>query len=192
MTLTAEFPKTISLAEFLILPETKPAREYINGKIHQKPMPQGKHSTLQIRLGSAINQVSVPEQIAHAFTELRCTFGGRSLVPDIAVFEWDNIPLDENGEVKNRFELFPDWIIEIVSPNQTDVSIVEKILFCLAQGTKLGWIVDPQNKLVIIFQPDRQPEVKRNDEILTVLPVLDHWQLSANKLFQFLTFQKNS
>ena len=29
--------KTVSLAEFLQLPETKPASEYIDGKIIQKP-----------------------------------------------------------------------------------------------------------------------------------------------------------
>ena len=40
-------PSKISLAEFLLLPETKPASEYIDGQIYQKEMPQGKHSTLQ-------------------------------------------------------------------------------------------------------------------------------------------------
>jgi Uma2 family endonuclease len=39
--------KTVSLAEFLQLPETKPASEYINGKIIQKPIPQGHHSVIQ-------------------------------------------------------------------------------------------------------------------------------------------------
>ncbi len=34
--------KPITLEEFLALPETKPAREYIDGKILQKPMPQGE------------------------------------------------------------------------------------------------------------------------------------------------------
>ena len=38
----------ISLEEFLALPDTKPACEHFNGKIYQKPMPQGKHSTLQV------------------------------------------------------------------------------------------------------------------------------------------------
>lgn len=45
-----------------------------NGQIYQKPMPQGKHSTLQIELASAINQVAKPKKLAYAFTELRCTF----------------------------------------------------------------------------------------------------------------------
>lgn len=32
--------KPLTLAEFLQLPETEPASEYINGQIIQKPMPQ--------------------------------------------------------------------------------------------------------------------------------------------------------
>lgn len=43
------FSKTyqnLSLTEFLLLPETKPANEYINGEIFQKIMPKDKHSEL--------------------------------------------------------------------------------------------------------------------------------------------------
>lgn len=36
----------ISLAEFLQLPKTKPATEYINAQVYQKPMPQGERSIL--------------------------------------------------------------------------------------------------------------------------------------------------
>ncbi len=108
-----------TLEEFLKLPETKPAREYIDGIIYQKPMPQGKHSRLQTRLSTAINQAGEPKKLALALTELRCTFAGRSIVPDIAVFEWQRIPLDENGQIANRFEIPPDWTIEILSPEQS-------------------------------------------------------------------------
>jgi Uma2 family endonuclease len=34
--------KGLTLAAFLELPETKPASEYIDGQIIQKPMPPGK------------------------------------------------------------------------------------------------------------------------------------------------------
>jgi Uma2 family endonuclease len=50
--------KSLTLEEFLTLPETKPASEYINGGIIQKPMPHGKHSTLQAELIIAINALT--------------------------------------------------------------------------------------------------------------------------------------
>lgn len=65
--------QTLTLEEFLKLPETKPASEFINGKIIQKPMPQGKHSLIQFELCKAINQVAKPQKIGLAFPELRCT-----------------------------------------------------------------------------------------------------------------------
>ena len=37
----------LSLDSFLEMSETKPASEYIDGQIIQKPMPKGKHSKLQ-------------------------------------------------------------------------------------------------------------------------------------------------
>ncbi|MEM1426845.1 MAG: Uma2 family endonuclease, partial [Cyanobacteria bacterium P01_H01_bin.130] len=78
----------LSLDQFLTMPETEPASEYANGIVTQKPMPQGKHSRIQSRLSRDINQLAEDQKIALALTELRCTFGGRSLVPDIAVIYW--------------------------------------------------------------------------------------------------------
>ena len=99
--------KPLTLSEFLDLPETEPASEYIDGRIIQKPIPQGEHSAIQTELAPAINLVVKPKQIARAFCELRCTFGDRSIVPDISVFTWDRIPRKDNGGVANVFSNCP-------------------------------------------------------------------------------------
>ena len=177
-----------TLEEFLKLPETKPAKEYIDGKIYQKPMPQGKHSTLQSELISAINQAGKAKKLAYAFPELRCTFAGRSIVPDIAVFEWQNIPLDDNGQIANRFTIAPDWIIEILSPDQSANQVIRKIIFALNNGTKLGYFIDPDDESITIFQPNQLPEVKEKQDILTVLDVLQDWKLKVEDVFSWLKF----
>jgi Uma2 family endonuclease len=123
--------KTSTLEEFLKLPDTKPASEYINGQIIQKPMPQGKYSKLQGDLVTTINEVVETQRIALAFPELRCTFGGRSIVPDVAVFAWERIPVDENGDIANVFAAAPDWTIEILSPDQNQTKVTGNILHCL-------------------------------------------------------------
>jgi len=105
--MTTTLDQQITLEEFLKLPETKPASEFLNGRIYQKPMPQGKHSRLQLKLCNAVNQVAEEQQIDRP-PELRCTFGGRSIVPDVTVFSWGRIPFDTEGEVENVFALHPD------------------------------------------------------------------------------------
>ena len=183
-----QITSTPTLKEFLKLPETKPVSEYINGTIYQKPMPQGKHSRLQTCLSTAINQAGEPQKLALALTELRCTFAGRSIVPDIAVFEWQRIPLDENGQIANRFEIAPDWTIEILSPEQSANKVIRKIVFCLKNGTKLGYLVDADDESITVFQPDRLPEVKEKQDILPVLNVLQNWQLTVEDVFNWLNF----
>jgi Uma2 family endonuclease len=181
-------PSKLSLEEFLLLPETEPAREYFDGQIYQKDMAPGKHSTLQTRFANRVNQVGELPKLAFAFSELRCSFDGRSIVPDIAVFEWDRIPVNTEGEIENRFEIAPDWIIEILSPEQTFTPVINQILFCLKNNTKLGWLIDQEEKLVLVFKPQQQLEIKENEDVLPVLDVLSGLQLSAANLFDMLKF----
>ncbi|MBE9079039.1 Uma2 family endonuclease [Romeria aff. gracilis LEGE 07310] len=177
----------LSLEKFLELPETKPASEYINGQIYPKPMPKGKHSRLQTYLAAEINRVSESQQLASAFTELRCTFGGRSVVPDIAAFSWQRIPIDTAGEIENTFNIPPDWTIEILSPEQSSVRVIDNILFCLNHGTELGWLIDPQERLVVIFRPGKQPEIRQDEDELSVLSLLSNFQISVSVIFGWLS-----
>lgn len=179
--------KGITLEEFLKLPETKPASEYIDGKIIQKPMPQGKHSTIQTELSTAINAVMKPRRIARAFSELRCTFCGRSTVPDVSVFAWGRIPRDENGEIGNVFQLAPDWTIEILSPDQSVTKVTKNILHCLKHETQMGWLIDPDEQTVFVYLPKRQTEVfDEPQELLPVPSFASELQLTVGDLFGWL------
>nr|WP_322096167.1 Uma2 family endonuclease [Pseudanabaena cinerea] len=78
--------KPLTLQEFLKLPETKPACEFIDGEIVQKPMPQGKHSTVQLDLGSAINLVLKHQKTARAYSELRCNRQFKDEMQHLGIF----------------------------------------------------------------------------------------------------------
>ena len=149
--------KPLTLEQFLALPETKPASEYVAaGKIIQKPMPQGKHSLLQLELVFFINSILRKAGIAIAFPELRCTMGGRSIVPDVVILEQQNIPKDEDGEIANRVTTAPDWLIEILSPDQSTTKVILNILHCLNYGTQVAWLIDPAEKIIFVYQPGQQ------------------------------------
>ena len=179
--------KPISLEAFLKLPATKPASEFIDGQIVQKPMPQGKHSTIQGDLVPAINIALKPPQIARAYPELRCTFGGRSTVPDVAVFTWERIPRDDDGKVANIFAIAPDWTIEILSPDQSQTKVVRNILRCLSHGTQMGWLIDPDEELVFVYLADRTIAVfEDRDDLLPVPGFAESFQLSVGQLFGWL------
>jgi Uma2 family endonuclease len=179
--------KLLTLEEFLELPETEPASEYIDGYIIQKPMPQGEHSVIQTELAPAINLVVKPKQIARAFSELRCTFGSRSIIPDISVFLWGRIPRKENGGVANVFSIAPDWTIEILSPDQSQTKVTKNILHCLKYGTQMGWLIDPDEQSVFVYLKDQPTSVY--DEPGIRLPVPEFakdFSLTVEGLFSWL------
>jgi Uma2 family endonuclease len=176
-----------TLSEFLAMPETKPANEFIDGVIYQKPMPQGKHSIIQRELTFAIDRPLRDLKIARAFPELRCTFGDRSIVPDLSVILWARIPRNPDGTVANAFAIAPDWTIEILSPDQSQTKVVKNIVHCLKYGTQMGWSIDPEEKTIFVYEP--MQEVKIFDDIDRLLPVpifAAEIQLTVGKIFDWL------
>jgi Uma2 family endonuclease len=180
-------PKLLTLEEFLELPETKPASEYIDGAIIQKPMPQGKHSILQRELSLALTTTLRSDKTAQAFPELRCTFGGRSIVPDIAIFRTQHIPRESNGDVANLFNLHPDWTIEILSPNQSHTKVVRNILHCIDHGTEMGWMLDPEEHCIFVYDSDKSVQLLDNNEMVLPVPKFAQTvQLRVGEIFDWL------
>ncbi len=166
--MTTSLTRLLSLEDFLKLPflEESPAWEYADGVAMQKPMPKTRHSILQKCL---IKEVDNQTDDYTALPELRCTFGGRSIVPDVAVIAWDRIPVNEVGEPEDDFTEPPDWTIEILSPDQKVNRVIDNILHCLKHGSKLGWMLDPDDYSILTFTPQQEPEVCRGDRQLKVI-----------------------
>ena len=99
----AVIDRPMTLDEFLKLPEKKPALEFEDGKVTQKASPKGRHSLLQFTLAAYLNGFAKPRKLAVAFPELRSTYAGQSLVPDVSVYPWDRIPRTEAGIVADDF-----------------------------------------------------------------------------------------
>lgn len=179
--------KKLTLEEFLQQDyiDESPAYEYINNEIVRKPMPQGKHSQIQYKLCKIINQLGEKNKIAYGLPELRCSFSNRSIVPDIAVFYWQRIPLDEEGEIANQFYSYPDWAIEILSPNQKPTKVIDNILFCLENGSQLGWLIDTEEKMIMVFEPEKPLKIYRENEKLPTINNLK-LELTPHQIFSWL------
>ncbi|NER00535.1 MAG: Uma2 family endonuclease [Cyanothece sp. SIO2G6] len=167
------------------MPETQPASEFLNGQITQKPMPQGEHSVLQGTLISQINAIATAEKLAYGFPELRCTFGGAAIIPDVSVFRWSRIPRTPTGRVANQFESYPDWAIEILSPNQSQTKVLANLLHCAEHATELGWLIDPASDSVLCVFPESRVKLYQGSQALPVLSGLS-LNLSAADIFGWL------
>jgi Uma2 family endonuclease len=177
----------MTLEQFLKLPEAKPAFEFINGMVVQKVSPKTTHSVLQIMLGWRILSHARPRRLGMPFPELRCTFGRRSLVPDLAFFARGRIPKDKSGKHVDDVFLAPDLAIEIISPGQTVKQLTARALWCMAHAVRLFWVIQPSRRRVFVFQPGRPPETLGLGDTLSGFTVLPGFALPLEEMFGWLT-----
>ena len=176
----------LSLEDFLRLPEEEPALEFEAGRITQKVAPKGRHSALQFELAELFNRSARPQRLARAFPELRTTFGGRSYVPDVAVYQWARIPRTPAGEVADDFEIPPDIAVEIVSPSQSATTLVRRCLWYVANGVRIALLVDPADASVLLFRPDQIPGALHESDSIDFGDVLPGFGLTVRELFDSL------
>ncbi|MEM6503567.1 MAG: Uma2 family endonuclease [Cyanobacteria bacterium P01_C01_bin.89] len=187
---TQASPKKLSLDDFLSQPETEPASEYINGQVFQKPMPKSRHSRLQLKLAQTISNILEAQELGAAFPELRCTFSSRSIVPDIAILRWENIAFDESGAPLDDVTVAPDWMIEILSSGQSANRVAGNVLYAMEYGCEVGWLVDPDDKSVLVFQSGRSPCLFEGETPLPVLSKLLEMELSVATILSWLPMKK--
>jgi len=156
--------------------EESPAWELINGLPQQKPMPTLHHSLLQKRL---VNVVDGAASEYEAFPELRCQLLKNSVVPDVTIIHRRRLPVG-NQPVQGS----PDWLIEILSPEQSTTKLIAKIQTCIVQGSQLGWLIDTDEQVVMVFQ-GTQMQLVTGDGSLPVLSDIA-LTLTASELFGWL------
>lgn len=70
-----------------------------------------------------------------------------------------------NGEQKRKFPpLCPDFVVELTSPSDRLPEVHEKMQRWMANGVQLGWLIDPDERTVYIYRPNREPEQVKGAE----------------------------
>jgi Uma2 family endonuclease len=171
------FPPGLTLETFLQLPniEESPAWEFVGQIAIQKTMPTFYHSRIQKRLLAAIDGLNHNYE---AFPELRCILSSSSVVPDVAIIQVDRIPT-QNGALQGP----PDWAVEILSPDQRSLKVIAKLELCLREGMELGWLIDPEERLVLVMGADRPIEICQDRMTIPSLPALN-LELTTQNIFQ--------
>ena len=78
------------------------------------------------------------------------------------------------SEQKQRFvPLCPDFVVELRSPSDSLQKLREKMAEYQDNGARLGWLIDPQNKQVLIYIPHKTVQILKSPTSLSgddVLP----------------------
>jgi Uma2 family endonuclease len=101
-------------------------------------------------IGSVNSQLAVVEDLAWwIFRRCEIHVGGDIIVPDLAGWRHERMSHIPNVEY---FELAPDWVLEIVTP-ETALLVRKHKLTAYAQwGVEYAWIADPAIRTLDLFR----------------------------------------
>lgn len=63
-------------------------------------------------------------------------------------------------------QVCPDFIAEIRSPHDSLAYLQRKLDGYINVGVRLGWLIDPRNRQVIVYRPGQYPEVLEDPETI--------------------------
>ncbi len=169
----------------IILPEAKPAFEWVNGRALQKVSPKRQHSLAQGTFDTALrlwaratgSGMVGPEWRFHVQPpgEYR-----RPLVPDVAFLSYQRVSYEEQLATEEP-HVAPDVVVEVRSPRDLMRDLNEKVRVYLSAGTHVVFLVDPSKHTVTVFEKERQYSLSEADTITH--PALPGFALAVRELF---------
>lgn len=141
-------PETMTLEQYETLPEDVRA-EIFDGQIYYMASPSQEHQIISMELSTILNTYIKKKQgscrVFHAPFDVKLNDAPLTIVqPDILIV------CDKNKLDKNRCNGAPDFIIEIVSPNNPADDYIRKLYYYKNAGVREYWIADPRRKTVTV------------------------------------------
>ena len=79
-------------------------------------------------------------------------------------------------------QVCPDFVAEIRSAHDTLAYLQRKMTEYIAAGARLGWLLDPRHRRVIIYRPGQEPEILDNPAVLYGEDVMPGFEFRVGEL----------
>lgn len=103
--------------------------------------------------------------------------------PDASWVSHERLAALSAEEKKKFFPLCPDFVIELRSATDSHAALQEKMQEYLDNGTRLGWLIDPERRRVDVYRP-QLPVVKlEQPETISAEPALSGFILDLREIW---------
>lgn len=93
---------------------------------------------------------------------------------------WDTLTEEQRGTFAN---ICPDFVVELRSQSDTLKSLQEKMQEYLDNGAKMGWLIDPKNRIVEVYRVGLNVERLSNPTELSGEEVLPGFVLNLHRVW---------
>ena len=94
---------------------------------------------------------------------------------------YDALPAEEKRPFPH---LCPDFVVELRSPSDRLSVLQAKMDEYMANGARLGWLLDPLQRQAHVYRPGAQPEIADNPDSLSADPELPGFTLDLKPIWE--------
>lgn len=176
--------------ELLALPDDGMERWLIAGELRERPMTVRNrfHSRTMICVGTELElwrrQQSLPRgQVLGGEVGVRLGRDPDTTVGVDVVYVSADVIVRQTQET-TLIEGVPTLAVEILSPNDTVEEIHEKIRIYQSAGVPLIWVLNPYDRMVIVYRPGAEPDSFNIHQELSGEPHLPGFRVPVARLFE--------
>lgn len=108
---------------------------------------------------------------------------GAIMSPDASWISNERLEKVSPEKRRKYLPLAPDFVIELRSESDSLINLKEKMQEYIENGVSLGWLIDPANKRVYVYQPNSEIEVLESPTEISGEPVLQGFTLNLKEIW---------
>ncbi len=108
---------------------------------------------------------------------------GAKRAPDaswVKIERWNALTPEEQDKFA---PLCPDFVVELMSPNDTLAETREKMAEYMANGAQLGWLINRKQRQVEVYHPDKEVEILENPDTVSGEDILPGFVLDLSTIW---------
>ena len=174
----------MTTAEYMAMPDDGKRYELHDGVLVEMPSASMLHNWIIVVLLRTLSALVIDQKLGYlAGDGLDYILDdGVVLKPDVSYMANVFPPFVTHPKIA------PDLAVEVLSSSNSASEISYKVNTYLGYGSRLVWIIDPQQKIVTVYQPGPESSiivrVLKIDDTLTGGDVLPNFRLSVRELFE--------
>ena len=159
--------------------------ELVKGEVIEMAPAGGIHGVVAQRIAHRVSNYVDPRNLGLVFAAETGFLLQRDpdtvRAPDVAFVSGERLLEDEppSGYV----DVVPDFVVEVVSPNDSASYVQGKVEDWLRAGARLVWAVFPATRSVAVYRSLQEAQVLSENETLDAVPVFDDFSVPVRELF---------
>ena len=103
--------------------------------------------------------------------------------PDTSWVRRDRLEAFDDKQLEKFAHFCPDFVAEVISPSDTLAELQEKMAEYIANGARLGWLIDPFEARVYIYRPGQVVECLEDPATVSGDPVLPGFVFNVTEIW---------